>query len=164
MKAKKHIVSIVVVALCAALALMLAGCSSAASTSSSSDTASLNREYMSKANTAMSELSTALKDFDDAAAAGDVVKMQTTADKAFQSITDFKALTPPDDLKSVHDEYSAGCTDLQNALTAYIQLYTDMSSSSVDSATYDSRLASIQDLYNSGLAHLQQGDKMTSEM
>lgn len=164
MKAKKFIATIVTVVIAAAFASVLAGCSSSGTISSSSDTASLNRQYMSQANTAMSQLNTDLSSFVEAASAGDLVTMRTTADKAFQSISALKALTPPEDLKSVHSEYTAGCDDLQAALNAYIQLYADSTASSMDSSTFESRLSDIQDRYNSGIAHLQQADKAAAEM
>ena len=59
--------------------------------------------------------------------------------------------------------YVDGSEQLENALNAYIELYTEIDSATdaqpFDWSTYDQRIADIQAAYNSGLEKLQEGDK-----
>lgn len=165
MKSKKVLI-VIVAALCFAIAGALAGCGSetvSGSSSSSSDSASANRSYMSSANTIIEELQDNLNDFSDAVAEDDLVSMKAAMKKADKSIAKFEKLQPPDDLKSVHEEYTKGCDELKEALSEYVDLYSDQQKSKLSDSEYSKRLKSIQKKYNSGIKHLKAGDeKVTS--
>lgn len=165
MKTKKLLIGIVAV-LCFSLAGVLVGCgpSVSAGSSSSSDTASTNRAYMSSANTIIEELEENLSDFSLAVANDDLVSMKSAAKKANKSIDKFEALKAPDDLKSVHDEYTKGFDYLKKALGEYIDLYSDQQKSALTESEYKKRLKSIMSEYDKGMKHLNKGDDLATSM
>ena len=127
-----------------------------------------NRQYMTQVNQAMDDLSGRLDGFADAVARGDVVTMRTQADNAYRALDALSALEAPEDLKKVQAAYVEGCNELEEALDAYIALYTEIENATEDSpfdyATYDERLKEIQDQYDKGLEKLRAGDKEASSL
>lgn len=164
---KKKLLVLFAAVVCLAFAGVLAGCSSSgssAASSSSSDSASANRSYMSSANTIIGQLQDNLTDFSDAVAKDDLVTMQATAKTAGENIDAFKKLTPPDQLKSVHEQYTKGCDQLKQALDDYISLYADRKKSNISDSEFSSRLSTIQSEYDAGIAALQEGDKQATAL
>ena len=99
---------------------------------------------------------------------GDVVTMRTQADNAFKALDELDSQEAPDALKDVKQCYVDGSEQLENALNAYIELYTEIDSATdaqpFDWSTYDQRLADIQAAYNSGIEKLQEGDKTAADL
>jgi hypothetical protein len=117
---------------------------------------------MSQANSAMMQLDADLEPFTAAVAAEDVVTMEQAASSVYRDIDAFKAITAPDAMKDIHAEYSAGCEDLKQALQAYIALYSD--ASDMDVKDLNEGLASVQALYDSGIAHLKAADGKATQL
>lgn len=151
--------------------ILLAGCTAAAlfvlsacSTTQSNpvaDAQAANRQYMADVNQTMENLEEKLTSFTDAVARGDLVSMQTQADKAYEVLDDFKAITAPEALTDVHADYVAACESLEEALDAYIDLATEVegtSSGKVNTESYTKRLEEIQALYDEGIAKLEAAD------
>ena len=147
---------------------VLGGCTSQQQTSAASQAQSDNRAYMTQVNQTMETLHTRLDGFSDAVSRGDVVTMRTQADNAFMALDEFEGQEAPDALKDVKQYYVDGSQQLENALNAYIQLYTEIDSATdaqpFDWSTYDQRLADIQSAYNSGIEKLQEGDKIAADL
>lgn len=126
-----------------------------------------NRQYMTQVNQTMDDLKSRLESFTDAVSRGDVVGMRTQADNAFKAIDDLNGLEAPDDLKDVQQEYVDGAAKLEEALSEYVSLYTEIDSATdaqpFDWASYDDRVAQIQSLYDEGTGKLQSGDNKASE-
>lgn len=136
---------------------VLASCNTAMNAASSEQKA--NRAFMSQVNEIMNELGEGLDSFVDATSRGDIVNMRTQADNAFRSLDKLDALEAPDTLADVLKKYKEGSAKLREALNAYIALYTDMNAESFDQATYSTRIAEVQGLYDEGVALLQEGDE-----
>ncbi len=120
-----------------------------------------NRAYMSQLNTEMDGLKERLTEFDTAVEQGNIITIKTKAGSALKSIEAIEALTPPDSLKNIHKQYVAGCTDLESALTAYVDLYakvSDQSDESYNREDYPNDIKEIQDLYNKGIQELKDAD------
>lgn len=149
-------------AVAAAFALCLACLAGCAGAANNVDAAAQNRAYMAQANTAMMQLNDDLVPFAEAAAAGDIVTMEQTAATAVRDMQAFEEIVAPEGMAEIHAEYAAGCKDLRAALQGYVQLYRD--SASVDDADFNERIAAIQKQYDEGIAHIQQGDKMVTEL
>ena len=126
------------------------------------DAAAKNRAYMSQANTAMMQLNADLKPFTAAVAAEDLVTSEQAASDVYRDIDAFTAIVPPDPMKDIHAEYSAGCTDLKAALQAYIEVYQDAADG--DGKDLSEAVAAVQKQYDSGIAHLQAADKLVTEL
>ena len=66
-------------------------------------------------------------------------------------------------LKDIHESYTEGAGKLREALDAYVALYADTKSaaqnSSFDQASYDQRLAEVQELYDAGVKALSEADE-----
>lgn len=146
------------------LALMmgaLTGCANGGMMAATGEQQS-NRSYMSQVNEIMDQLSTGLDSFVDAVSRGDIVNMRTQADDAYRILDKLSDLEAPDDLADVKQNYEDGSKKLREALDAYITLYADMESDSFDWSSYDSRISSIQSLYDEGVSSLQKGDEVAA--
>ena len=143
----------------------LAGC--AQQDTAATEQQSQNRQYMTQVNQVMEDLQSRLTGFTDAVSRSDVVGMRTQADNAFKAIDDLGNLEVPDDLKDIQQEYVDGVNDLKDALNAYIDLYTEIDSSTdaqpFDWSTYNDRISQIQKQYDEGVGKLQSGDNKASE-
>lgn len=152
--------SLVVCAASAMLALALTGC--AQQNNAQSDQQNENRQYMTQVNQKMEDLNTRLASFTDAVSRGDVITMRTQADNAYKAIDDLSNLDAPDALADVKTGYVDGCNALKGALDSYIELYTEIENATdaqpFDYSTYDSRLADIQNAYNTGIDKLKAAD------
>ena len=138
----------------------LAGCDATAE--NATDAAAQNRAYMSQANTMGMQLDNDLAKFSEAVAADDIVTMEQTAANAYRVIDAFKEIEAPEAMAGIHAEYSAGCDDLEAALQAYVLLYRE--SDSLDNEAFNARIADIQEKYDSGIAHLQNGDGLVTKL
>ena len=145
------------VAMAALCVGLIAGCAAPASNVDSAQQE--NRTYMSKINALMEELGTDLESFVDAVSRNDLVNMRTQADNAFKVLDDLEALEAPDSLSDVRQGYVDGTGKLRDALKSYIDLYTDIESSSFDQSTYERRLSDVQSLYDEGVDLLKKADE-----
>ena len=156
MKAKARI--IVVAMLCIAFLGALVGCSG---NTAEQDAQTQNRQYMSSVNTIMDTLNTNMEEFATAVKDGEVVSLDAQLEAVNTCVDDLNAITPPEAMTDIHKSYVTGATEMQTALTAYVQLYEDVNapqSGSFDYSTYDSRLADIQSHYDAGIAAFQDAD------
>ncbi len=155
-----------VLCLTVALGLVFAGCSE--ENAEEVDQQTLNREYMASVNQLMGDLQTQLEDFSSAVAQGDVVTMRTQADQAFKYLDDLEALEVPEGLTLVHQDYVDGAVALESALTAYMDLFTQIETATeaqpFDWTQFDSRVAEIQGLYDEGIEKFEAGDNAAAEM
>ena len=152
-----------------AFALMfvcLTGCSALTSngaSSSANEQQSENRQYMAQVNQKIESLNDALSSFSNAVAREDVVNMRTQADNALKIVDEIASIEAPSALEDVHKEYSDGCTSLKAALSAYVDLYSEIDSATeaqpFDYSTYETRLKAIQDQYDTGIEKLKSGDE-----
>lgn len=126
-----------------------------------------NRQYMTQVNQTMDDLKSRLESFTDAVSRGDVVGMRTQADNAFKSIDDLNKLEAPEDLKDIQQAYVDGTGTLKEALSSYVDLYTEIDSATdeqpFDWTSYDERIGEIQSQYDAGIAQLEEGDQKAAE-
>ncbi len=163
---KKALTRIAAIAcVCTLIGVALVGCTTAPP---KNDEQTANRQYMSQVNQIAESLKVRMESFSDAVSRNDLVGMKTQADNAFKVIDELNNITPPDNLKDIQGEYSAGCNDLRDSLNGYISLYSDIESASAaapfDYASYASRLDQCQQKYNSGIDHLKNGDQKATQM
>ena len=153
------IATICALAFAAALAGgVLFGCANTAVNTATAEQQA-NRAYMSQVNEIMVELGDGLGSFIDAVSRNDIVNMRTQAENAFQVLDRLESIEAPDALADVHEKYVDGTGKMREALEAYIELYTDMNGASFDQSTYEERIEIIQELYDEGIAALQEGDE-----
>lgn len=156
MKAKARI--ILVAMLCFACLGALAGCTG---NDAEQNAQTQNRQYMSSVNTIMDTLNTNMEDFAAAVKDGEIVSLDTQLEAVKTCVDDLNAITPPDAMKDIHASYVTGATEMQTALTDYVQLYEDVTApknGSFDYSTYDSRLSEIQSHYDAGIKAFQDAD------
>lgn len=150
------------VVLGAAVALAaLVGCQSPAT--GATDQQQANRTYMTKVNQAVEELNSRLGEFNEAVAQESVVNMRNKANGAFEAIDALAAIDTPDAMKDLQANYVDGCNKLKDALSSYIDLYTEISSATeeapFDYSTYGGRIKEVQDAYNEGIGKLKAADE-----
>lgn len=138
---------------------VMAGCTSA-QPNEQQEQQDANRSYMSEVNQCMESVGTRLSGFTDAVSRGDVVAMRTQADAAFAELDKLNEIDAPDALDDVQQSYVDGTAKLKEALSAYVDLYTEVDSAGddFDWSSYDTRLADIKAKYDEGIALLQDGD------
>ena len=156
---------LLVLACATVLCVALSACASGASGNYTEEQRA-NDAYMSQVNEIIVELDEGLDSFVDAVSRGDVDNMRTQADSACASLDKLSQLEAPEALSEVHKKYVEGSQKLEEALDAYIQLYTeaDQAGKSYDWSSYDSRMKEIQALYDSGVKLLEEGDKAAAEL
>ena len=162
-RAIAKILALVCAAACAFVALT--GCWNSGN-DAAAEAQKANRAYMSQVNEDMVQLRESLDSFVDAVSRDDIVNMRTQAAKAYKVLDKLTAIEPPEQMAEIHEHYVAGANKLREALDAYIDLYAELHNSSEDNAmskaTYDKRIAAIQDLYDEGVAELQAGDELAA--
>lgn len=165
MKTKVRNVLVLVIAACIGMTLFI-GC--AAPANEAVDEAAQNREYMAQVNSLMEDLNEGLTDFSESVSADDLVSMKTNAEKAYKAIDELEKIEAPESLTEVQKEYLDGCKALKKALDGYLDIYTD-----IDTATeeqpynfekYSDQLSKVKDSYEKGIEHLEEGDKLASEI
>ena len=143
----------------------LAGCTGQTAGSEQQD---VNRQYLSQVNQVMDDLETSLASFTDAVSRNDVVGMQTQAENALSKLDSLDSIEAPEELSEVQQSYQDGTAQLREALSSYVALYTEISSTTesqpFDWSTYDARLAEIQEKYDAGIDALEAGDKAAAEV
>lgn len=147
--------------------LSLAGCA-VSQQPAGAEASNANSKYMAQVNQIVDELGAKLDSFEDAVSRDDVVSMRTQVDGAFAALGKLENLEAPADLKEIQEYYSDGCSSLKDALSAYVDLYTEIQSATdqqpFDYSTYDERLGEIQDAYNAGIETLKNGDQKVTEL
>ncbi len=143
----------------------LAGCAGQTAANQQED---VNRQYLSQVNQVMDDLETSLGSFTDAVSRNDVVGMQTQADNALAKLDSLADIEAPEDMADVQQSYQDGTSQLREALSGYVALYTEISSATdaqpFDWSTYDARLAEIQEKYDAGIDALAAGDEAAAEI
>ena len=164
----KKKISVAVALVCAGLLALFALTACSAQSSAETEQQAANRGYMSSVNQKIEELSDRLSSFEDAVSRGDVVTMRTQADNAFAVIDEISALEVPEGLGDVQSGYVDGCNALKDALSSYIDLYTEIKSATdahpFDYSTYDDRIAKIQSTYDDGIAKLKAADEKAASL
>lgn len=164
----KTIVSRIAALACASALALAALTACMPQDSAASEEQEANRQYMAQVNQQMESLADKLEGFNDAVARGDVVSMRTQADNAFKAIDEMKDIEAPEVLADIKAGYVEGCESLEDALNAYISLYTEIEAASADRpfdySSYDKRLADIQAQYDEGLAQLEETDEKAAEL
>ena len=149
------------IALAFALSVVLL-CACSAGQDETQEAQEANQAYMSQVNELMDSLDSGLDGFVDAVSRGDVVAMRTQAEGAFAAIDALSELEAPEALSDIQESYIAGATELDGALTAYIDLYTEIDSATeanpFDWGTYDQRIDAIKAQYDNGVSLLKAGD------
>ena len=146
---------------------MLAGCT-ATPQNSLTDEQKANREYMSAVNQKMTTLGSTLDSFNDAVSREDVVTMKTQAANASKVLDELANVETPEAFTDVRTNYVDGAKNLEAALNAYIELYSEIQSATeanpFDWSSYDQRVQTIQSHYDEGVAALKAGDEAVSAM
>ena len=162
---KAFALKMLAVAFAAAAALaVLTGCSQTGTAANQQQ--GENRQYMSQVNQVMDDLETQLSGFTDAVSRDDVVGMQTQAQNALATLDDLESIEAPESLADVHQNYMEGAASLREALSDHVALYTEISSAgesqTFDWATYETRLAEIQEKYDAGIEKMSAGDELAA--
>lgn len=163
---KRSIASRIIAVACvgALSTLALSGCASVEQSTEEAQAQAENREYMSAVNATMEQLGERLQGFDDAVARGDAVTMRTQADNAFKVLDSLSELEAPEVLKDIRQGYLDGCASLEEALNAYIDLYTEVTNGGMGDSEYQERLAKVQEAYNAGVEKLKAADEAASAL
>jgi len=147
--------------LCVTCLVMMVGCAMNPA-ANANDPQTQNRQYMSSVNSIMGTMNENLGAFETAVKEGDVVSLDTQAKAVDKAVSDLKALTVPENMQEIHDQYVKGAEELQTAFNSYLDLYQSVKQGG-DTAGYADALAEIQTHYDAGIAALQEADNKASE-
>lgn len=147
-------------ALACAFMLVLGVLASCTPPSSAVDSAQQeNRSYMSQVNGVMGGLGESLESFVDAVSRGDLVNMRTQAANAYKALDDLSGIAAPESLADVQKKYVDASAKMRTALDVYIELYTEVSTGSLEQSSYADRIAHVQSLYDEGVELFKQADE-----
>lgn len=155
---------IAIIAGAALLVCALAGCSATQTQSAEDQAAAQNRQYMATLNQQMDDLQTTMNSFQEAVSNKDVVGMQAQASNVDKIVDSVKNTDATDRLKTVKDDYVDALCTLDDAMDAYVSLYTDVQNGTVDTETYNQRLTDVQNAYNDGMNKLQGADQAVEQV
>lgn len=162
---KKRFASILVLSACviALCAGVLAGCTNPTGSQSNTEQQQ-NRAYMSQVNEIIIEANGRLDAFVSAVSDGDIVNIKATANEAMRTLSKLSSLEAPDALKDIQKDYVDGSEKLSEALTQYVDLFSNMQSDTADQAVTKEALTQIQDLYDEGVSLLKSADEAAAEL
>lgn len=154
-----------------ALSLTLTGCATPQAQQQEGEDAEkplTSSEYMAQVNLSVDKLNERLESFVDAVSREDTVTMRIQADSAFAVLDEMAAIEAPEELKDLRTDYINGCDKLKDALSSYVELYTEISTAQTgntfDYSTYADRIKEVQDKYNEGVQDLEDADKQATEL
>lgn len=132
------------------------------------ETGPTSRTFMAQMNEAADTLQEKMDAFTDAASRQDLVSMKVQADAAAAVIDQMSAIEAPDELTDLRQKYVDGCTQLKDVLAGYLDLYTEIDSSTTrnpfDYDEYPDRLAQLQSQYDAAVQALKDADTSATEM
>lgn len=165
----KHTALRALIAVCIAAACVgtMSGCAMTSQTASEEAQAQAdNRQYMSRVNQISMDIEESLADFEAAAESNDLAAMRTALNAASRSLDELSSLEAPEALADIKIGYVEGCTELHEALSDYLQLYTEANASddAVDAASYVERLADIQARYTEALQKISDTDELAASL
>lgn len=132
------------------------------------EAAPTSRTFMAQMNETADTLQEKMVAFTDAVARQDLVSMRVQADAAYAIIDEMSAIEAPDELKELQQKYVDGCTQLKDTLNGYMDLYTEIDSSTTrnpfDYDEYPDRMAQLQSQYDAAVQALQDADQSATEM
>lgn len=147
-----------------AAALLLASCGAFAPGAEQGDTAQDNRQYMASLNQQMFDLQEAMNDFQDAVSNQNTVAMKTAmaeVEKVLATVDNQKA---PDSLKDVKKQYSAALTSLNDAMSAYVDVYEQVQEGSLNGSDAAEEIEKVQDAYDESVDLLKDADEAVSKL
>lgn len=171
MSKKFYMRAVAVLALCVGMAAVFAGCFPV--TDAIDDPQKDNRNYMAQINSSLNDFGTELEAFNEAVSNDDVVGMKSQADKAFKVIDEIEKIEAPEALKDIHSDYKKAFSKLKEALSDYIDFYTEVKAfaentpeeeDSSQVPDFEKKLKDLQEKYNEGMDLLEAADKKATEM
>lgn len=155
-----------IVVLLASLAIvgLMAGCTIQSAGTSTDEHAVENRQYMALLNTKTGELKDVLTQFQTAVAAGDAVGMKAAASDASKIVESISTTEATESLAEVKDAYVAGLTDINTVMNDYADLYTQVSNGTVDKATFDRKVKTVQASYDQAVEKLTAADDLLTQL
>ncbi|MDO5427284.1 MAG: hypothetical protein Q4F54_06665 [Coriobacteriia bacterium] len=162
---KENVKKIVVALSCTLVCFfMLAGCSGFGFPASQADAEkAVTSAYFAEVNTLVGEFKTTLGDFPADVKEKKVDSMKEKVDAAQKLIDQFSKLDVPKNCEDVHKLYTDGLVQMQQALSNYVQVYSDFVSGSIDNNVLNQRVADVQTSYNQGIDLLAQADKLAAQ-
>lgn len=132
------------------------------------ETGPTSRTFMAQMNESADALQGTMDAFTDATSRQDLVSMKMQADAAAALIEQMGSIEAPDELTDLRQKYVDGCTQLKDVLAGYLDLYTEIDSSTTrnpfDYDSYSDRLAQLQSQYDAAVQALEDADKSATEM
>lgn len=144
-------------------AALLVGCSG---NNAAQENLAKNRQYMSSVNQIMDEFDSSMESFAASVKDGEVLALNAQLAAMNKAVDSLNALDVPSDMESIQDSYVKGTESLQKAMNLYVELYQDVKlpeHGTFDYATYNDRLAEVQQLYTDGKTQLEEADKKATE-
>lgn len=159
----KFIVVISVIFMACICTFVLSSCDSLDLSKSASDMQKASTtSYLAQINSISQDFKNIISDFETDVKNKDIDSMKNKLSEADKLIEDFKSIDAPEPCKDVASAYSDGFMKLQQALSKYVQIYSDINSGSATSDT-SQQITEIQNLYNQALEQLRQADKLAAE-
>lgn len=119
--------------------------------------------YFAEVNTIVKQFSSKLSDFQTDVKEKNVDAMQNKLKDTQSLIDQFSKLDTPPNCEDVQKNYTDAFVQLQQALSDYVQIFSDLNSGQIDNSVLNERIANVQKSYTQGIELLHQADKLATE-
>ena len=119
--------------------------------------------YFASVNQIVNDLKAELGDFSTLVKNKDTNAMKEKLDSAQKLIDELKSVDVPQNCEDVQQAYLDGFIQMQQALSNYINIYTDFINGSIDNSVLNTRVADVQKSYNQGLELLSKADLLAAQ-
>lgn len=119
--------------------------------------------YFGEVNTIAKEFNNVLSDFQSDVKDKNVDAMQNKLKESQSLIDQFNKIEVPENCTEIQKNYSDAFLQLQQALSDYVNIYTDFVNGQIDNSVLNERVANVQKSYNQGIELLNKADKMAAE-
>lgn len=120
--------------------------------------------YMTELNTVTHDFGNIINDFQNDIKEKNLDNMKNKLETSSKLIEEFNKLNPPESCVNVHKTYSDAFSLLQQALSTYVQIYSDFVNKNFDENILNQRIDDAQKTYNQGVELLNKGDKLALEV
>lgn len=120
--------------------------------------------YLDTLNATVNGFKASLSDFDVNVKDKNIDELKTKLDESQKVIDNLSKTDVPDKCKEINQSYLDGFVQMQQALSNYVQVYSDFVGGSLGKDVLNQRIADVQNSYNSGLTLINKADKLVAEI
>ena len=119
--------------------------------------------YFGEVNTVAKEFNSVLTDFQTDVKDKNIEAMQNKLNESQSLIDQFNKIEVPENCSEIQKNYLDAFIQLQQALSDYVNIYSDFVNGQIDNSVLNERVANVQKSYNQGIELLNKADKLAAQ-